>query len=113
MKIYEQTSGEQIAGAAEFISTPETAAAFFKSALATADVDFVLRAMHVLAHSEGMADALAWAGLPRDYLSRALAAEGRLLMQALRDVTRCLGARLVEPIAPEERAAHIRQPVSA
>lgn len=101
MNTYAQTSGGQIASAAEFISTPETAAAFFKSALATADVDFVLRAMHVLAHSKGMTDALAWAGLPLDYLSRALEAEGRLLMQALDNLTRCLTARLDEPRALE------------
>lgn len=96
-----QTSDAQIASAAEFITTPETAAAFFKSALVTADVEFVLDAMHVLARSKGMADALAWAGLPRDYLSRALEAEGRLLQQALGKLTRCLTVRLDEPRALE------------
>ena len=101
MKTYVQTSVGQITGATEFISTPETAAAFFKSALATTDAEFVLDAMRVLAHSRGMADALAWAGLPRDYLSGALEADGRSLLEALGKLTRCLTARLDEPRALE------------
>lgn len=86
------------ASAADHIGTPETAAAFFKLAIATGDMDFVLRSLHVLANSKGMVDALAWAGLPTDYLRRALEAEGRLLMDALRDVSKCLTAPLDEPV---------------
>ena len=86
---------------ADHIATPETAAAFFKLAMATGDMDFVLRSLHVLAHSRGMADALAWAGLPCDYLRRALEAEGRLLMHALSEVSKCLTARLDEPVVSD------------
>lgn len=98
MNTYMEISCEQIADAAEFINTPETAAAFFRSAMFSKDVDFVVRAMHVLARSKGMADVLAWAGLPHEYLSRALKAEGLLLMQVLDHLSRCLTARLEEPI---------------
>lgn len=94
-----QASSERITSVAELIGTPETAAAFFKLAIATGDTEFVLRSMHVLAHSKGMADALAWAGLSCDYLRRALDKEGQSLMHALRDVTQCLSARLDVPTA--------------
>jgi DNA-binding phage protein len=95
------TSSGRIASVAEHIGTPETAATFFKLAIATGDMDFVFRALHILAHSRGMADALAWAGLPCDYLRRALEAEGRLLMHALSEVSKCLTARLDEPVVSE------------
>ena len=96
-----EVSGGRLVSPAEHIGTPETAATFFKLAMATGDMDFVLRALSVLAHSKGMVDALAWAGLPYDHLDRALRAEGRLLMDALRDVSKCLSTRLDEPMVSE------------
>jgi DNA-binding phage protein len=89
----------RIAGAAEFIRTPESAAVFFKLALETKDFGFLLRALEVLAHSKGMADALAWAGLPSDLPRRVAETDGPPRQQSLGDLARCLGARLDVPAA--------------
>jgi DNA-binding phage protein len=86
--------------AAEFIRTPESAGKFFKLAVDTGDFNFIIRALDVLANSQGMADALAWAGLPGDLPRRAIGPDGRPRMQFLADLARCLGARLDVPVSP-------------
>lgn len=90
-------SMERVTRVAEFIRTPESAAVFFKLAVETSDFNFVLRALDVLASSQGMADALAWAGLPGDLPRRVVESDGRPRMQFLADLARCLGARLDVP----------------
>jgi DNA-binding phage protein len=91
----------RIADAADFIRTPERAAAFFKLAVEARDLRFFLRAIEVLAKSKGMADALAWAGLPHD-LPRRAAAEGPSGLQFMSELARCLGARLDVPAVDEQ-----------
>ena len=92
----------RIAYAADFIHTPERAAAFFKLAVEARDLRFFLRAIEVLAKSKGMADALAWAGLPHDLPRRAAAAEGPSSLQFMSELARCLGARLDVPAIDEQ-----------
>lgn len=94
-----QTPGGRLLNAAELISTPETAAAIFRLAVAANDFEVLLRSLRVLSQSKGMADALAWSGMPCDLPRRALESQGLPRAQALIEVTRCLGARLDTPAA--------------
>jgi DNA-binding phage protein len=91
----------RVADAAEFIRTPESAAVFFKLAVEDRDFGFLLRALEVLANSKGMADALAWAGLPSDLPRQVTQSHGLSSLQFMSELARCLSARLDAPTAVE------------
>ncbi|CAN5171062.1 hypothetical protein BH10PSE3_BH10PSE3_09310 [soil metagenome] len=101
MESHTNTSCSEPDTPAEQIGTPEAAATILHLAMATGDRDVVLRSLGVLALSKGMADALAWAGLPYDYLHRVLEADGRHFIKALRALSNCLTASLLEPMVVE------------
>jgi DNA-binding phage protein len=91
----------RVADAAEFIRTPESAAVFFRLAVEARDFGFLLRALEVLANSKGMADALAWAGLPPDLPRQVIQSQGLSSLQFMTDLARCLSARLDMPAVAE------------
>jgi probable addiction module antidote protein len=79
---------------AVYIETPEAAAAYMDDALATGDSAFITDALGVLARAKGMTEVAEAAGLGRQSLYKALAADGSPKFETVLKVMRALGLRL-------------------
>ncbi len=79
---------------AVYVETPEAAAAYLDEALATNDAAFIADALGVLARAKGMTEVAEAAGLGRQSLYKALAAEGNPRFETVLKVVSALGLRL-------------------
>ncbi|PVM90577.1 addiction module antidote protein [Caulobacter endophyticus] len=79
---------------AVYVETPEAAAAYLDEALATGDAAFIADALGVLARAKGMTEVAEAAGLGRQSLYKALAAEGNPRFDTVLKVVSALGLRL-------------------
>ena len=79
---------------AVYVETPEAAAAYLDEALATNDAAFIADALGVLARAKGMTEVAEAAGLGRQSLYKALAADGNPRFETVLKVVSALGLRL-------------------
>lgn len=84
----------QLFDPAVYVETPEAAAAYLDEALATNDAAFIADALGVLARAKGMTEVAEAAGLGRQSLYKALAAEGNPRFETVLKVVSALGLRL-------------------
>lgn len=79
---------------AEYIDTPEAAAAFLEAALEDGDPQLITATLGAIARSKGMAMIAGQTGLAREALYKSLSADGNPRLTTLLGVLRAMGLRL-------------------
>lgn len=92
--------------AAEYINTPESAAAILEDALETGNASYVAHVLGILARSKGMKAVAEKAGLGRESLYKGLKEGGNPQLETVLKVVNALGLKLTtSPAAPADVAA--------
>jgi len=79
---------------AEYIDSPETAAAYLEAALEDGDAQIIAATLGDIARSRGMAMIAERTGLAREALYKSLSADGNPRLTTLLNVLKALGLRL-------------------
>jgi probable addiction module antidote protein len=84
--------------ASEFLETDDDIAFYIREAIATDDIDAIVRAIGVVAKTRGMSQIAKETGLSRESLYKALSGDGHPQFDTILLVLKALGLRLsVEP----------------
>ncbi|MDX2239036.1 MAG: putative addiction module antidote protein [Hyphomonadaceae bacterium] len=79
---------------ADYIDTPEAAAAFLEAALEDGDPQIIAATLGDIARSQGMAQIAERAGLTREALYKSLSVDGNPRLTTLLSVLKAMGLRL-------------------
>lgn len=89
---------------ADYIDTPEAAAAFLEAALEDGDAQIIAATLGDIARSRGMAMIAERTGLAREALHKSLSADGNPRLTTLLGVLKAMGLRLSVVVDAHEAA---------